>query len=155
MELTKIDELMRSRGYAKAIGPIFSEWEFVKDEILLPDRKEGSGNGTVHIYLLEDNMDIFNQCFSEYVKVFRNNPKDSEDHCPRVAHFVMTANVLTVAGFAYMHYKCDANIFNYANFVHKVMRNDDDGMIAFESLFKFTTENRPYFKQFDKEQHFG
>lgn len=151
MELTKIDELMRSRGYAKAIGPIFSEWEFVKDEILLPDRKEGSGNGTVHIYLLEDNMDIFNQCFSEYVKVFRNNPKDSEDHCPRVAHFVMTANVLTVAGFAYMHYKCDANIFNYANFVHKVMRNDDDGMIAFESLFKFTTENRPYFKQFDKE----
>lgn len=151
MELTKIDELMRSRGYTKAIGPIFSEWELVKDEILLPDRKEGSGNGTVHIYLMEDNMDIFNQCFSEYVDVFRNNPKDSEDHCPRVAHFVMTANVLTVAGFAYMHYKCDANIFNYANFVHKVMRNDDDGMIAFESLFKFTTENRPYFKQFDKE----
>ena len=151
MELTKIDELMRSRGYTKAIGPIFSEWELVKDEILLPDRKEGSGNGTVHIYLMEDNMDIFNQCFSEYVDVFRNNPKDSEDHCPRVAHFVMTANVLTVAGFAYMHYKCDANIFNYADFIHKVMRNDDDGMIAFESLFKFTTENRPYFKQFDKE----
>lgn len=151
MELTKIDELMRSRGYTKAIGPIFSEWELVKDEILLPDRKEGSGNGTVHIYLLEDNMDIFNQCFSEYVDVFRKNPKDSEDHCPRVAHFVMTANVLTVAGFAYMHYKCDANIFNYADFIHKVMRNDDDGMIAFESLFKFTTENRPYFKQFDKE----
>ena len=151
MELTKIDELMRSRGYTKAIGPIFSEWELVKDEILLPDRKEGSGNGTVHIYLLEDNMDIFNQCFSEYVDVFRKNPKDSEDHCPRVAHFVMTANVLTVAGFAYMHYKCDANIFNYADFIHKVIRNDDDGMIAFESLFKFTTENRPYFKQFDKE----
>ena len=151
MELTKIDELMRSRGYTKAIGPIFSEWELVKDEILLPDRKEGSGNGTVHIYLMEDNLDIFNQCFSEYVDVFRNNPKDSEDHCPRVAHFVMTANVLTVAGFAYMHYKCDANIFNYADFIHKVMRNDDDGMIAFESLFKFTTENRPYFKQFDKE----
>lgn len=151
MELTKIDELMRSRGYTKAIGPIFSEWELVKDEILLPDRKEGSGNGTVHIYLLEDNMDIFNQCFSEYVDVFRKNPKDSEDHCPRVAHFVMTANVLTVAGFAYMHYKCDSNIFNYADFIHKVIRNDDDGMIAFESLFKFTTENRPYFKQFDKE----
>ena len=142
---------MRSRGYTKAIGPIFSEWEFVKDEILLPDRKEGSGNGTVHIYLLEDNMDIFNQCFSEYVDVFRNDPKDSENHCPRVAHFVMTANVLTVAGFAYIHYKCDANIFNYANFVYKAMRNDDNGMIAFESLFKFTTENRPYFKQFDKE----
>lgn len=151
MELTKIDELMRFRGYTKAIEPIFSEWEFVKDEILLPDRKEGSGNGTVHIYLMEDNMDIFNQCFSEYVDMFRNNPRDSEDYCPRVAHFVMTANVLTVAGFAFMHYKCDANIFNYANFVHKVMRNDDDGMIAFESLFKFTTENRPYFKQFDKE----
>ena len=151
MELTKIDELMRSRGYTKAIGPIFSEWEFVKDEILLPDRKEGSGNGTVHIYLLEDNMGIFNQCFSEYVDMFKKNPKDSEDYCPRVVHFIMTANVLTVAGFAHMHYKCDANIFNYTNFVHKVMRNDDNGIIAFDSLFKFTTENRPYFKQFDKE----
>lgn len=151
MELTKIDELMRSRGYTKAIGPIFSEWEFVKDEILLPDRKEGSGNGTVHIYLMEDNMDIFNQCFSDYVETFSRNPKESEDVCPHIAHFVMTANVLTIAGLAYLHYKCDSNIFNYANFVHKVMRNDDDGMIAFESLFKFTTENRPYFKQFDKD----
>lgn len=151
MELTKIDEFMRSRGFTKAIGPIFSEWEFVKDEILLPDRKEGSGNGTVHIYLLEDNMTIFRQCFSEYIEAFSKDPKESEDLCPHVAHFVMTSNVLTVAGFAYMHYKCDANMFNYENFVHKVMRNDDDGMIAFESLFKFTTENRPYFKQFDKD----
>jgi SOS-response transcriptional repressor LexA len=151
MEQTKIDEFMRSRGFTKAIGPIFSEWEFVKDEILLPDRKEGSGNGTVHIYLLEDNMTIFRQCFSEYIEAFSKDPKESENLCPHVAHFVMTSNVLTVAGFAYMHYKCDANMFNYENFVHKVMRNDDDGMIAFESLFKFTTENRPYFKQFDKE----
>ena len=151
MELTKIDEFMRSRGFTKAIGPIFSEWEFVKDEILLPDRKEGSGNGTVHIYLLEDNMTIFMQCFSEYIEAFSKDPKESEDLCPHVAHFVMTSNVLTVAGFAYMHYKCDANMFNYENFVHKVMRSDDDGMIAFESLFKFTTENRPYFKQFDKD----
>lgn len=151
MEQTKIDEFMRSRGFTKAIGPIFSEWEFVKDEILLPDRKEGTGNGTVHIYLLEDNMDIFKQCFSEYIEAFNKAPKESEEKCPHVAHFVMTSNVLTVAGFAYMHYKCDANMFNYANFVHQVMRNDDDGMIAFESLFKFTTENRPYFKQFDKE----
>lgn len=151
MELTKIDEFMRSRGFTKAIGPIFSEWEFVKDEILLPDRKEGSGNGTVHIYLLEDNMTIFRQCFSEYIEAFSEDPKESEGLCPHVAHFVMTSNVLTVAGFAYMHYKCDANMFNYENFVHKVMRSDDDGMIAFESLFKFTTENRPYFKQFDKD----
>ena len=151
MEQTKIDELMRSRGYTKAIGPIFSEWEFVKDEILLPDRKEGSGNGTVHIYLLEDNMDIFRKCFKEYVDAFRKNPKESENICPRVSHFVMTANIMTVAGFAYMHYKCDANLFNYASFIHKVLRNDDDGMIAFDSLFKFTTLNRPYFKQFDKD----
>ena len=59
MELTKINDLMFSRGYTKAIAPIFSEWEFVKDEILLPNRKAGSGNGTVHIYLLEDNMNHY------------------------------------------------------------------------------------------------
>ena len=151
MELNKINELMANRGYTKPIGAIFSEWEFVKDEILLPNRKAGSGNGTVHVYLLEDNMHLFKECFPEYIEAFNKNLPEAEDLCPRIKHFVMTSNVLTVAGFAYHHYNCDANVFNYSDYVSKVMRHDSNGTMTFDSLFKLSTENRPYFKQFDKQ----
>lgn len=151
MELTKINELMRSRGFTKAIGPIFSEWEFVKDEVLLPERKAGSGNGTVHIYLQEDNMGIFRQCFPTYINSFEQNPEESEKLCPHIRHFVMTSNVITVAGLAYIHYDFDRNVFKYKDFVSRAIYLDDNGLIEFESLFKLTTENRPYFKQFDRD----
>ena len=59
MDISKINEIMASRGYSNFVGAIFQDWEFVKDEVLLPNRKIGSGNGTSHIYLLEDNMTIF------------------------------------------------------------------------------------------------
>ena len=141
---------MSNRGYTKAIGAIFSSWELVKDEILLPNRKAGSGNGTVHIYLLEDNMNIFKECFPEYIKKFSVSPESAEKDCPVIQHFVLTSNILTVAGFAYNHYRCDANVFNYSEYVNKVMKQDDNGMLVFNSLFKLSTEDRPYFKQFDK-----
>ena len=137
--MNKINELMANRGYTKPIGAIFSEWEFVKDEILLPNRKAGSGNGTVHVYLLEDNMHLFKECFPEYIEAFNKNLPEAEDLCPRIKHFVMTSNVLTVAGFAYHHYNCDANVFNYSDYVSKVMRHDNNGTMTFDSLFKLST----------------
>ena len=151
MELTKINELMANRGYNKPIGAIFSNWEFVKDEILLPNRKAGSGNGTVHVYLLEDNMPLFQECFPEYIQAVKYKGPNADIPCPRISHFVLTSNILTVAGFAYHHYNCDANMFNYSDFVGKVMRHDNNGLMTFESLFKLSTEDRPYFKQFDKQ----
>ena len=150
MDISKINEIMASRGYSNFVGAIFQDWEFVKDEVLLPNRKIGSGNGTSHIYLLEDNMTIFRKCFSEYIDKVSANVPLSEDQCPHITHYVMTANVLTVAGFAYSHYQYDSNIFNYSDFVNKVMQHDNNGLVEFESLFKLSTENRPYFKQFDK-----
>lgn len=42
---------MNELGYGQFVCDIFLNWEDVKDEILLPDRKEGSGNGTVHVFL--------------------------------------------------------------------------------------------------------
>ena len=150
MELTQINEVMAAKGYPNFVGALFPNWEFVKDEILLPNRKTGSGNGTVHVYLQDDNMKYFEQCFADYVTAYRQNGEAANSNCPKVTHFAMTSNLLTVAGFAYHHYRYDANIFNYADYVNKVMRADDDGLIAFESLFKLTTADRPYFKQFDK-----
>lgn len=141
---------MSNRGYTKAIGAIFSNWELVKDEILLPNRKAGSGNGTVHIYLLEDNMNMFRECFPDYINKFKLSPESAEKDCPQIQHFVLTSNILTVAGFAYNHYRCDANVFNYSEYVNEVIKQDDNGMLFFNSLFKLSTEDRPYFKQFDK-----
>lgn len=141
---------MSNRGYTKAIGSIFSNWELVKDEILLPNRKAGSGNGTVHIYLLEDNMNMFRECFPDYINKFKLSPESAEKDCPQIQHFVLTSNILTVAGFAYNHYRCDANVFNYSEYVNEVIKQDDNGMLVFNSLFKLSTEDRPYFKQFDK-----
>lgn len=141
---------MSNRGYTKAIGAIFSNWELVKDEILLPNRKAGSGNGTVHIYLLEDNMNMFRECFPDYINKFKLSPESAEKDCPQIQHFVLTSNILTVAGFAYNHYRCDANVFNYSEYVNEVIKQDDNGMLFFNSLFKLSTDDRPYFKQFDK-----
>ena len=42
---------MEALGYDHFVCEIFGDWENVKDEILLPDRKSGSGNGTVHVIL--------------------------------------------------------------------------------------------------------
>ena len=84
MDISKINEIMASRGYSNFVGAIFQDWEFVKDEVLLPNRKIGSGNGTSHIYLLEDNMTIFRKCFSEYIDKVSANVPLSEDQCPHI-----------------------------------------------------------------------
>ena len=41
----------REFGYDQLICDIFDNWENVKDEILIPERKSGSGNGTIHVFL--------------------------------------------------------------------------------------------------------
>ena len=42
---------MNELGYNQLVCDIFLNWEDVKDEILLPERKQGSGNGTIHVFL--------------------------------------------------------------------------------------------------------
>ena len=45
------EKLMAQMGYKKLVCDIFLNWENVKDELLIPERKQGSGNGTVHVFL--------------------------------------------------------------------------------------------------------
>ena len=47
----KYKAIMNQMGYNHLVCDIFDNWEDVKDEILLQERKEGSGNGTVHVFL--------------------------------------------------------------------------------------------------------
>ena len=53
---------MEALGYDHFVCEIFGDWENVKDEILLPDRKSGSGNGTVHSQLRIGNIDSGKLC---------------------------------------------------------------------------------------------
>lgn len=49
--IEKYKTIMNEMGYNHLVCDIFDNWEDVKDEILLPERKDGSGNGTVHVFL--------------------------------------------------------------------------------------------------------
>ena len=42
---------MQAIGYDQNVCDIFVNWEDVKDELLIPERKKGSGNGTIHVFL--------------------------------------------------------------------------------------------------------
>lgn len=44
------NDKMQAIGYNHIVCDIFSNWENVKDEILISDRKAGSGNGTIHVF---------------------------------------------------------------------------------------------------------
>lgn len=41
---------MQAVGYDQHVCDIFLNWENVKDELLVPERKRGSGNGTIHVF---------------------------------------------------------------------------------------------------------
>lgn len=41
---------MQAIGYDQNVCDIFVNWEDVKDELLIPERKKGSGNGTIHVF---------------------------------------------------------------------------------------------------------
>lgn len=41
---------MQAVGYDQHVCDIFLDWENVKDELLVPERKRGSGNGTIHVF---------------------------------------------------------------------------------------------------------
>lgn len=65
---------MSALGYNQLICDIFVNWEDVKDELLIPDRKSGSGNGTVHVFLGAAD-EVFQKEFSEYYASVKNGAK--------------------------------------------------------------------------------
>ena len=68
----KYKEIMNEMGYNHLVCDIFDIWEDVKDEILLPDRKDGSGNGTVHVFLGNADNVLRNE-FSTYYNDVKKN----------------------------------------------------------------------------------
>lgn len=150
MENSNIDSLMLLNGYQTKVCDLFKEWEFVKDEMLLPDRKNGSGNGTVHVYLQQNNLDIFKNCFEDYLRNRQRGQNISDEDCPTVEHFCLASNLIGAACLTYHNLGCDDTKFNFISYVKDVLVLEECNMVKFSSIFKLSTENRPYFKQFTK-----
>ena len=151
MEKEIINTLMDLNGYSKFICDLFPNWEFVKDEMLLPDRKSGSGNGTVHIYLQTNNLAALQKCFPNYFSNKKRGLNIKDNDCPVVEHFCHVPNLVSMAAYTYQFFSCNDSVFNLIEYLKDVLAIEQNGFVKFESIFKLSTDNRPYFKQFNKK----
>lgn len=151
MEKQTINTLMEANGYNEFVCDLFPNWEYVKDEMLLPERKSGTGNGTVHVYLQQENMDPLTKCFSSYISRYKRGQKIEDEECPVVTHFCQVSNLVTLASSTYQYYECNDLTFNLIDYLKELLAYEQDGFFRFESIFKLSTDDRPYFKQFSKK----
>lgn len=146
---------MNELGYGQFVCDIFLNWEDVKDEILLPDRKEGSGNGTVHVFLGAAD-ECLKKEFPDYYKAVTNG-EDPSVGAIKITHYFVKSNVLSMLGYVCEYYK--KKDLYFLDTVINVLTDIDnakqeDGLLSTSSLFKLSIGSnklRPYFKQFDSK----
>lgn len=151
MEKRIINTLMELNGYDEFVCDVFSNWENVKDEMLLPERKAGSGNGTVHVYLQQNNISSLEKCFQRYFSNKKRGLNISDDECPHIEHYCFVSNLVCLATTTYQNYGYNDQVFSLIEYLKEVLAMEQGGFIKFESIFKLSTDNRPYFKQFNKK----
>lgn len=152
------NDKMQAIGYNQLVCDIFLNWEDVKDEILLPDRKLGSGNGTVHVFLGAADAALRTEFFMYYTSVEKG--EDTSVQAIKVKHVFTKSNVLSMLGYVCQYYKAKGE--DYDDVVNSILGQleaftTSDGLITTESLFKLSTGSnklRPYFKQFDDKGAF-
>lgn len=146
---------MASLGYNQLVCDIFIKWEDVKDEILIPERKSGSGNGTIHVFLGTADAKLKNEFRSYYSAV--ENGEDPSIRAVKVKHIFLVSNIISMLGYVckYYHSKNEAfekSINDNLNLLDSY--NDGNGCLSTQSLFKLSTGSsklRPYFKQFESD----
>lgn len=151
----KYNDKMKSVGFDQLVCDIFLNWEDVKDEILLPDRKVGSGNGTVHVFLGAADAELRKEFSSYYTAV--EHGEDTVTHAIKIKHFFLKSNVLSMLGYVCQY--CNDKGKDFNSIVSSILKQLDsipnqDGLISTESLFKLSIGSnklRPYFKQFDEK----
>ena len=149
---------MQAIGYNQLVCDIFLNWEDVKDEILLPDRKLGSGNGTVHVFLGAADSALRSEFAKYYISVEKG--EDTSVQAAKIKHVFTKSNVLSMLGYVCQYYKAKGEDFN--GVVNSILGQLEtftasNGLITTESLFKLSTGSnklRPYFKQFDEKGAF-
>ena len=146
---------MNELGYGQFVCDIFLNWEDVKDEILLPDRKEGAGNGTVHVFL-----GAADECLKKEFPGYYKAVTDGEDPSVgaiKITHYFVKSNVLSMLGYVCEYYK-KKDVY-FLDTVINILTNMDNakqeaGLLPTSSLLKLSIGSnklRPYFKQFDSK----
>lgn len=146
---------MNELGYGQFVCDIFLNWEDVKDEILLPDRKEGSGNGTVHVFL-----GAADECLKKEFPGYYKAVTDGEDPSVgaiKITHYFVKSNVLSMLGYVCEYYK-KKDVYFLDTVINILTEMDnakqEDGLLSTSSLLKLSIGSnklRPYFKQFDSK----
>ena len=152
------NDKMQAIGYNQLVCDIFLNWEDVKDEILLPDRKLGSGNGTVHVFLGAADAALRTEFANYYTSVEKG--EDTSVQAVKVKHVFTKSNVLSMLGYVCQYYKAKGE--DYDDVVNSILGQlevftTSNELITTESLFKLSTGSnklRPYFKQFDDKGAF-
>ena len=151
----KYKEIMNEMGYNHLVCDIFDIWEDVKDEILLPDRKDGSGNGTVHVFLGNADNVLRNEFSTYYNDVKKNG--DTNKGAVVINHYFLKSNIYSMIG-AMCQY-CYAKKIDFSRTVEKIFKEienepSNNGLLHTTSLFKLSigsSKLRPYFKQFESD----
>lgn len=144
---------MNELGYNQLVCDIFLNWEDVKDEILLPERKQGSGNGTIHVFLGAADAALREEFPSYYEAV--DNGEDTSVGAIEVKHYFTPSNIISMLGYVckYLHEKeleVDSTVSNILEYL--ATSQDESGLLYTKSLLKLSVGSnklRPYFKQFE------
>ena len=140
-------------GYTHLVCDIFPNWEDVKDEILVPERKSGTGNGTIHVFLGVADDQLQKEFHSYYQAV-----KDGDDPsfgAVEVKHYFLVSNVISMLGYVCQYYYTKGlNTDEQVKSILSLLSSypNKNGLLETSSLFKLSTGSsklRPYFKQFD------
>ncbi len=144
---------MSALGYDELVCDIFGNWEDVKDELLLPERKQGSGNGTIHVFLGAGDAALRKEFSSYYAAV--NNGEDTSVGAINVKHYFIASNVISMLGHAckYLYDKeqdIESTVIKVLEYISKA--DTENGLLHTSSLLKLSIGSnklRPYFKQFE------
>lgn len=144
---------MQAIGYDQNVCDIFVNWEDVKDELLIPERKKGSGNGTIHVFLGAADEELRREFPLYYASV--QNETDATNGAIEIKHYFLSSNIISMLGYVCQynhehHYDIAPQVEDILDFI--AQSTATDGMLSTKSLFKLSTGStklRPYFKQFE------
>ena len=150
---------MQAVGYGQNVCDIFVNWEDVKDELLIPERKKGSGNGTIHVFLGAADEELRKEFPKYYASV--QNEIDAANGAIEIKHYFLKSNIISMLGYVCQynhehHYDIAAQVEEILNFIAQSTATEE--MISTKSLFKLSTGAtilRPYFKQFESNGVFA
>lgn len=150
---------MQAVGYDQHVCDIFLDWENVKDELLVPERKRGSGNGTIHVFLGAVDAELRKEFPQYYASV--QNETDAADGAIEIKHYFLSSNIVSMLGYVcqynYEHnYDITQQVKEVLSYISQT--TEANGLLETKSLFKLSTgasKLRPYFKQFESDGVFA